>query len=141
MTWEPEANILRVNPSFHGKVRNDYALVHFDAGVCYIAQLLFIFGIHIGNKVAYMALVLPIDRPPTHRNQRRDRDLRFTRLRSRTRNAAGTRVISLESIIRGCLIVPDFASNSHDEYFLVPFIDQDMWLRMKGLALGNNLGI
>lgn len=88
-----------------------------------------------------MALVLPMDRPTTHRNQRRDRDLRFTRVRSRARNETGTRVISLESIVRGCLTVPDFSSNSQDEHFLVPFVDQDMWLRMKGLELGTNLDI
>jgi hypothetical protein len=141
VTWQAEQNILRANPLFHKKPRYDYALIHFDNGVCYVAQLLYIFGVTSGETTLHLALVQPMDLVLTNWNQWRDQDLCFTRLRSRPRTAVGTKIISVNSIIQGCLVIKDFSSRVDDEYLLIPFVDQDMWLRMKGLQLGRGLSI
>lgn len=141
MTWQAEQNILRTNPLFHKKPRYDYALIHFDNGVCYVAQLLYIFGVTIGKTTSHLALIQPMDAALTNWNQRRDEDLRFTRVRSRPHTATGTKIISVESIIRGCLVVKDFSSRADSEYLIVPFVDQDMWIRMKDMKFSHGLDI
>lgn len=79
-----------------------------------------------------MALVLPFDVPRLLVNRPRDTDLRLTRLRPRQR--ASSLFIDTNSIIRGALLAEDPSSQA-GEYFVVNFIDQDMWSRLKLIEL------
>ena len=89
-----------------------------------VVRLQFMFEYIVGDVTLRLALVLPLDFP-TGKTRAVDEDLRFIRLR--TRSAASSQIIPLWSIIRGTLLVPDFA---HDgDYFLVNYIDGDMFLR------------
>ena len=88
-----------------------------------IVRLQFMFEYIVGDVTLRLALVVPLYFPPGKRHAI-DEDLRFIRLR--TRSAALSEIIPLWSIIRGALLVPDFA---HDgDYFLVNYIDGDMFL-------------
>lgn len=94
-----------------------------------------------------MALIHPYDVPASLFNRRRDTELQLTRVRARPRqvarsiNRSQTVFINVESIVRGCLLVPDHTSPTKDEYFIVNFIDQDMWTRMKSLKLGYHVNL
>ena len=57
---------------------------------------------------------------------RKDKDLGLYRLQLK---ATQYEIISLESVVRGALIVPD--SDNLREHFVVDTIDADMFLRMK----------
>ena len=93
-----------------------------------VVRLQFMFEYTIGEATLRLALVMPLDFP-TGKTRAIDEDLRFIRLR--TRAAASSQIIPLRSIIRGALLVPDFA---HDgDYFLVNYIDGDMFLRSQTL--------
>ena len=87
-----------------------------------------------GTKLA-MALVLPFDIPKLMVNRPRDEALRFTRVQARPR--ASTVIIDTRSIIRGGLLVRDFASPGN-EYLVIEFIDEDMWSRLKNIDLVTN---
>lgn len=79
-----------------------------------------------------MALVLPFDVPKLLLDRRRDADLRLTRVRPRPR--ASSLFIDTNSIIRGALLAEDPSSQA-GEYFVVNFVDQDMWARLKSIEL------
>ena len=68
-------------------------------------------------------------------NRPRDKALRFTRVQARPR--ASTVIIDTCSIIRGGLLVRDFASPGN-EYLVIEFIDEDMWSRLKNIDLVTN---
>jgi len=82
-----------------------------------------------------MALVLPFDIPKLMVNRPRDKALQFTRVQARPR--ASTVIIDTRSIIRGGLLVRDFASPGN-EYLVIEFIDKDMWSRLKNIDLVTN---
>ncbi|KAG1799033.1 uncharacterized protein HD556DRAFT_1231771 [Suillus plorans] len=128
-TWKLTTDYLRCSPSFHGHERRDCALIHTqDKDGCdknIFVKLLFMFKHIVGNRTLDLALVLPMDASP--RRRLLDRDLRLTRLRARP--AASSEFITLHSIIRGALLVPDFDNNG--DYFLVDYIDTDMFLRVQ----------
>lgn len=79
----------------------------------------------VGNHTLDLALVIPMDTSPHWRLL--DRDLRLNCLHARP--AASSEFITLHSIIRGALLVPDFDNNG--DYFLVDYIDTDMFLRVQ----------
>ena len=60
--------------------------------------------------------------------RRKDKDLGLYRLRLK---ANQYEIISLESVVRGALIVPDV--NNPEESFVVDTVDTDMFLQMKNL--------
>lgn len=126
--WKLATDYLRCNPSFHGKERRDCALIRTldkdgrDKNI--FVKILCMFKHTVGNCTLDLALVLPMDALIGPR-RRMDRELRLTRLRARP--ASSSEFITLHSIIRGALLVPDFA---HDgDYFLVDTVDTDMFLR------------
>lgn len=127
-----DSNIIRANPNFHNKPRYDFALVKVHGNQCIIVQVLYILRITFREVKHHMALVLPFDVPKLLLNRRRDTDLRLTRLRPRPR--ASSLFIDTNSIIRGALLAEDPASQA-GEYFVVDFIDQDMWARLKSIEL------
>ncbi|KIK41608.1 hypothetical protein CY34DRAFT_85128 [Suillus luteus UH-Slu-Lm8-n1] len=114
---------------FHGHERRDCALIRTqdkDGHDKYIfVKLLFVFKLTVCNRTLDLALVLPMDASP--RRRLLDRDLRLTRLRARP--AALSEFVTLHSIIRGALLVPDF--DNHGDYFLVDYVDTDMFLRVQ----------
>ncbi|KAG1763350.1 hypothetical protein EV702DRAFT_982923 [Suillus placidus] len=128
-TWKLATDYLRCSPSFHGHERRDCALIRTqdkDGHDKYIfIKLLFMFKHTVGSHTLDLALVLPMDASP--RRHLLDRDLRLTRLRARP--AASSEFITLHSIIRGALLVPDFDNNG--DYFLVDYVDTDMFLRIQ----------
>ncbi|KAG1769124.1 hypothetical protein EV702DRAFT_1181845 [Suillus placidus] len=128
-TWKLATDYLRCSPSFHGHERRDCALIRTqdkDGHDKYIfIKLLFMFKHTVGSHTLDLALVLPMDASP--RWCLLDRDLRLTRLRARP--AASSEFITLHSIIRGALLVPDFDNNG--DYFLVDYVDTDMFLRIQ----------
>lgn len=134
---ETRTDILRVNPKFHGSPRYDYVLIKVDASNCMFAQLLTIFTINCEGKAYCMALILPMDRPTLIRNRGRDRTLRLTRVRSRTRN--NSIVVDTETIIRGALLTSEH--DSPGEFFVLDTIDDDFWWRMKSVNLAQNVSL
>ncbi|KAG2741161.1 hypothetical protein P692DRAFT_201727134 [Suillus brevipes Sb2] len=132
VNWKLATDYLRCNPSFHGCERRDCALIRTldkdgnDKNI--FVRILFMFKFVVGNHTFELALVLPMD-APTGSRRSVDRDLRLTRLRARP--PALSEFISLQSIIRGALLVPDPAHNG--DFFLVDLVDTDMFLRAKTL--------
>ena len=61
--------------------------------------------------------------------RRKDKDLGLYRLRLK---ANQYEIISLESVVRGALIVPDV--DNPGEHLVVDTVDTDMFLRMKSLV-------
>lgn len=86
------------------------------------------FKFTVSNHTFELALVLPMD-APTGSRRSMDRDLGLTRLRARP--LASSEFISLQSIVRGALLVPDYDNNG--DFFLVDLVDTDMFLRAKSL--------
>lgn len=84
-----------------------------------------------------MALILPMDRPTLLLNRTRDRTLRLTRVRSRTRQ--GSIVVDAETIIRGALLTSEH--DSPGEFFVLNTIDDDLWWRMKSVKLAQNVNL
>jgi hypothetical protein len=134
---ETRTDILRVNPHFHGSPRYDYVLIKIDALNCIFAQLLSIFTIKCEGKAYRMALILPMDRPTLLLNRTRDRTLRLTRVRSRTRQ--GSIVVDAETIICGALLTSEH--DSPGEFFVLDTIDDDLWWRMKSVKLAQNVNL
>ena len=128
VNWKLTTDHLRCNPSFHGHERRDCALIctkDKDGNNKNIfVHILFMFKLTVGNNVLDLALVLPMDAPLGPRRVV-DRDLRLTRLRARP--LASSEFITLHSVIRGALLVPDFDTDK--DYFLVNYVDTDMFLR------------
>ncbi|KAG1834628.1 hypothetical protein DFJ58DRAFT_670597 [Suillus subalutaceus] len=128
-TWKLATDYLRCSPSFHGHKRRDCALIRTqdkDGHDKYIfVKLLFVFKLTVCNRTLDLALVLPMDASP--RQRLLDRDLRLTRLRAQP--AALSEFVTLHSIIRGALLVPDF--DNHGDYFLVDYVDTDMFLQVQ----------
>jgi hypothetical protein len=82
----------------------------------------------VSEHTLELALVLPMDYP-TGPKCTLDQDLNFQRLHARV--ATSSIFIPLRSIVRGALLVPDF---KHDgDFFLVNYVDGDMFLRSKTL--------
>ena len=131
--WKTATDYLRCNPNFHGHERYDCALVRITDRLnndkVMVVRLQFMFEYTIGEATLRLVLVMPLDFP-TGKTRAIDEDLRLIRLR--TRAAASSQIIPLRSIIRGALLVPDFARDG--DYFLVNYIDSDMFLRSQTLT-------
>ncbi len=79
-----------------------------------------------------IALIPPYDASVTGRQQQNDKDLRFHRVREQPRSKS--EFISVHSIVRGALLVPDFEKSS--DYLVHDLVDADMFLRMKEMQTG-----
>ncbi|KAG1898398.1 uncharacterized protein F5891DRAFT_955435, partial [Suillus fuscotomentosus] len=130
--WRLTTDYLRCNPSFHGCEHCYCALIQTldkdgnDKNI--FVQILFMFKFTVSNHTFELALVLSMD-APTGSRQSTDRDLGLTRLWARP--LASLEFISLQSIIRSALLVPDYDNNG--DFFLVDLVDTDMFLRAKSL--------
>uniref|UniRef100_A0A8H7Y2E1 Uncharacterized protein n=1 Tax=Psilocybe cubensis TaxID=181762 RepID=A0A8H7Y2E1_PSICU len=138
ITWKTERNILRINPSFHGRKRYDHALIQVDSekNTYIFVQLLYVIGIKVEETLYHMALVLPLDEaiPALENHRISDKKLRFIRVRSRHRSKAA--FINVESIVRGGLLAQAFRPpHQVDEYIIIDVIDEDMWWRLKSVKL------
>ncbi|KAF8427202.1 hypothetical protein L210DRAFT_3614939 [Boletus edulis BED1] len=132
--WRLATDYLRCNPSFHGNQRYDCVLISTQdrhGNTTHIfARLLMMFRYVLnGNQDPLdLALVQPMD-APTGNQCVLDHDLGFTRLRARP--TARSEFISLRSVVRGALLVPDFRHAG--DFFLVDYVDGDWFLRAKQL--------
>ena len=124
--WRLSTDRLRCNKSFFGHERYDYALVKAEHSHFFV-RLLHLFQVAVGAQLHGLAYVEVYCRP-SGSMRRKDKDLGLYRLRLKASRYA---VISLESLVRGALIVPD--SDNSEEYLVVDTVDTDMFLRMKGL--------
>lgn len=127
MDWKAKTDYLRCNPSFHGQPRYDYILVNTAQGEIF-AQLLFIFICKI-NDIAYpLALIHPYDEP-IQQYPDKDEDLGLYQIQAGSRKTS--EFISVESIIRGALVVDDF--ETENQFLVVDVVDSDMFIRMQEL--------
>jgi hypothetical protein len=85
------------------------------------------FRFTVGEQTHALAYVESYCRP-SGTLRRRDKDLGLYRLRLKAKRYE---IISLESVVRGAVLVKD--SKDSEDYFVVDTIDADMFLRMKGL--------
>lgn len=125
--WKIKTDILRCNESFHGRQRYDHVLVIKEDGY-FFARILRLFQIVMGTQSHPVAYIKSYCRP-SGRVGRKDRDLGLHRVRVK---AHPYEIISVQSIVRGALLVQD--SDNPDDYFVVDTIDGDMFLRMQSLV-------
>ena len=124
--WRTCTDQLCCNPLFHGHERYDHALIE-DGGDHLFVHFLHLFQVKFGTRLHSLAYVKPYCRP-SGRMRCKDRDLGTYRLQLQ---ASQSRIISLESVVCGALIVPDV--DKPEEYLVVDTVDTDMFLRMKQL--------
>jgi len=125
--WQTKTDILRCNESFHGRPRYDHILVATENGH-FFARILRLFQIAFGDQTHPIAYVRSYCRP-SGQVRRKDKDLGLYRVRVK---ANPYDIISVQSIVRGALLVQD--SDNPDDYFVVDTVDADMFLRMKSLV-------
>jgi hypothetical protein len=90
------------------------------------AQLLLLFACTVDKTVYHFALIHPFD-AHTGPLCQKDKDLNFYRVREKNQNSS--EFVSVNSIIRGALLVDD--SGKEGDKLVVDIIDTDMFLRMK----------
>ena len=132
MDWKLATDYLRCNLNFHGSQRYDCVLIcthDKDGNTKHIfARLLMMFQyvLNRDHDPLDLALVQPMD-APTGNSHTIDRDLGFTRLQARP--TVQSEFISLRSVVRGALLVPDFKHAG--DFFLVKYVDGDWFLQAK----------
>ncbi|KAJ7813814.1 hypothetical protein B0H14DRAFT_2852085 [Mycena olivaceomarginata] len=109
--WLDDVDFLRCNPCFHGLARYDAALVKTTQGNIFV-RLVYVFTFEIDGRRHPFALVQALD---VGIPQRYTKD----------------RVLSLHSIIRGALLVPDFEVKG--DHIVVDLVDADMYFRIKAM--------
>jgi hypothetical protein len=119
---------------FHNHPRFDFVIVDAGDGKSFFAQLLYMFGIFLEDRMCYMALILPLDEAiPRAESVPSDRNFRLTRVRSRRRSDAA--FIDINSIVRGALLINSTDGEASDEFIVFDMLDEDMWWRMKSIRL------
>lgn len=124
--WKLTTDRLRCNESFYGSERHDHIIVQLVHGH-FFAHLLHLFEVTVGKNphaLAYVESYCRLSGPM----RRKDKDLGLYRLQLKAKRYE---IISLESVVRGALLVPD--SDNSGEYLVVDTVDGDMFLRMKAL--------
>jgi len=124
--WKLSTDCLRCNKSFFGQERRDCVLIKSEHGH-FFARLLHLFQVTVGTQTHALAYVKQYNRPPGTL-RRKDKDLGLYHLQSR---ANWYEIVSLESVVRGALLVPD--SDNPEECLVADTVDGDMFLRMKSL--------
>ncbi|KAJ7715035.1 hypothetical protein DFH07DRAFT_785677 [Mycena maculata] len=128
--WADETDYLRCSPSFHNRERYDAAIVKTTTGNVFV-RLVYVFTCTIEEKVYPFALVQALD-VGTGQRSAKDKALGFYRIRERERKKA--EFISIQSIIRGALLAPDF--DKPGDYLVADDVDSDMFLRLKAMYSG-----
>ncbi|KAJ7443059.1 hypothetical protein B0H11DRAFT_1748735, partial [Mycena galericulata] len=126
-TWTSTADFLRCNPKFHGHPRYDCVLIK-TAQQPIFAQIIYLFSCVVEDHSHPFALIQPLD-APTGRLRRKDKLLRFHRVRAKPRKSS--EFVSVHSIIRGAVLVPDF--DNADEFIVFDVLDTDTSRRLKSL--------
>ena len=111
VTWKLSTDNLHCSPKFHGRPRYDAVIVQTTNGIIF-AHLICIFSYKFEEKDYTVALIQACD-APIGRLLRKDIDLGFSRVRSRPRESS--ELVSVDSIIRGAVMVPSFDKDG--EYF------------------------
>lgn len=127
VNWQDSIDYLRCNKSFFGHPRFDHVIVAAEGG-SFFAQLLCLFKFQSGNRSHSLALTRTYGRPPGG-IRRKDRELGLYRVRVKS---SPYKIIALESIVRGAVLVED--TDNPGDYFVVDTIDGDMFLRMAALS-------
>ncbi|KAF8593737.1 hypothetical protein BDV93DRAFT_516331 [Ceratobasidium sp. AG-I] len=126
VNWRSYRNILRCSSSFHGQERRDCVLISREDGVAF-AQLLGIFEPQPSSTtLPPFALVLYMD-PVLRALSPVEHAMGFCRLRRHSRVKA--ELVSLESIIRGALVVSTLDPSHPDDFLANDLVDEDMFLR------------
>ncbi|KZP13413.1 hypothetical protein FIBSPDRAFT_913092 [Athelia psychrophila] len=131
--WRMMTDHLRRNPSFYNELREDCVIFQADEQSIAFAKLLFVFKCSINNdRGPYsLALVQPYDTSiPRAERPSSDEDLGLIRVRAQRRSKS--RLIFVDSIIRGAMLVSTYDEDIYDEHFVVDIVDTDMFLRLKG---------
>ena len=123
VNWQDSEDLLRCNESFFHQPRYDHVLVMTE-GRFFFAQLLSLFQFQADTQSHSLALVQVYGRPPGS-IRRKDRELGLHRVRVKSNPYA---IITLDSIVRGALLVKD--ADTQGDYFVVDTVDGDMFLRM-----------
>ncbi|KAF8547098.1 hypothetical protein OG21DRAFT_1527385 [Imleria badia] len=110
--WKLTTDYLCCNPSFHGHERHNCALYT------------------VAGRTLDLVLIQPMD-APTGPLRAVDHDLRLRHFHSQP--PASTEFISLQSIIRGALLVPDFSRSG--DFFLIDHVDGNMFIRAQQCRL------
>ncbi|KAJ7687097.1 hypothetical protein B0H17DRAFT_1302090 [Mycena rosella] len=126
-SWTSTTDYLRCNPKFQGHPRYDCVLIN-TADKPIFAKLLFPFSCTVEKKSHPFVLVLPMDAPIGHRS-RKDKLLGLRRVKEQARKKS--EFISVHSIIRGAVLVPDV--DKPNEFLVFDILDADMKLRLKRL--------
>ena len=108
---------------FYNQPRYDCVLVQLDDGIAF-AQLVHVFSIVIEGKLLPIVLVHLFDRQNSVQHAKKDKELRFLRLRRQSK----TCFTWARSIIRGVPMFPAFDDERDSIVFDV--IDADMLLRV-----------
>ncbi|OSD02004.1 hypothetical protein PYCCODRAFT_1368332, partial [Trametes coccinea BRFM310] len=122
--WREETDLLHCNPLFYGQPRYDCVLV--NVAPSFFARLILLFTCRVGDHIEPLALIQPFDRM---KPSPKDQDLGLFRVHRRPRQQA--EFISLHTVVRGALLIPDFGREG--DYLVHNLIDSDMYLRIKGL--------
>ncbi|KAJ7700548.1 hypothetical protein B0H14DRAFT_3100108 [Mycena olivaceomarginata] len=125
--WLDDVDFLRCNPCFHGLARYDAALVKTTQGNIFV-RLVYVFTFEIDGRRHPFALVQALDVGIPQRYTK-DRVLSLYRVRQCEREKC--EFISVHSIIRGALLIPDFEIQG--DHLVVDIVDGDMYLRIKAM--------
>ena len=125
--------MLRCSPKFYNQERRD--CIVYQAGNRHLfGRLLFVFTCAAGDTTYPIALIEPYDASLdgarlSNAMRKKDHDLNFYRVRTRNRRTA---FISLDSVIRGAMLVPDWEKEG--DFLVHDLIDGDMFLRIKQMG-------
>ncbi|KAF8164144.1 hypothetical protein K438DRAFT_2067539 [Mycena galopus ATCC 62051] len=126
-TWTSATDYLRCNAQFNGQPRYDCVMVKTQEKP-FFARLLYVFSCTVEKQPHHFALILPMD-APTGRTSRIDKALRLLRVKSKPKK--DSEFISVHSIIRGAVLVPD--SDKPGEFVVFDVLDPDTSRRLNGL--------
>ncbi|KAF8148996.1 hypothetical protein K438DRAFT_2016359 [Mycena galopus ATCC 62051] len=126
-TWTSATDYLKCNAKFNGRPRYDCVMVKTEDKP-FFARLLYLFSCTVEKQSHHFALILPMD-APTGRSSRIDKALRFLRVKSKPEKQS--EFISVHSIIRGVVLVPD--SDKPGEFVVFDVLDPDTSRRLNSL--------
>jgi hypothetical protein len=126
--WSTQTDLLRCSPQFWGRPRYDFIITNHPTRGQVFARLVCLFTCTVGARVHPLALVQTMDRQPRSGPVREtDKKLSIYRWNLRARNRC--ELISVHTIVRGALLIPDAIYSG--DHFVVDTIDADMFLRVK----------
>ncbi|KAJ3841526.1 hypothetical protein F5878DRAFT_531507, partial [Lentinula raphanica] len=125
-TWHLVTDLLRCNPNFHNRPRYDFVIIRTAHDGPVFAQMRYLFACTVAGKPYPIALIQAYR--VVHARSSHDKDLGLLRIRK----DRVTELISVQSIVRGAVVLP--ASDNPmkaDEMLVWDVLDGDMFLRVK----------